>query len=67
MDVARAIADRRPMPLSWYFVDLIRREAEARGVTDLPPTLWGTDGGKPRPRTNTRSYRRKKGDPPPPT
>lgn len=38
--VAQQMASARPMPVMWLLVELIRREAEAKGVKDLPPPPW---------------------------
>ena len=40
----RAVADR-PVPLMWYLVELVKRDAEAAGVKDLPPVPWEVPGG----------------------
>jgi len=41
LDVARrrAVAER-PVPLVYYLIELIKKDAEAAGDTDLPPVPW---------------------------
>jgi hypothetical protein len=41
-DVADALAAARPrpMPLTWWVIELILRDAEALGMTGLPMTPW---------------------------
>jgi hypothetical protein len=38
--VAQKLARQKPTPTVWYLVELIRRDAEAAGVKDLPPFPW---------------------------
>ncbi len=40
LKVARDLAEDRPMPVVWLLVELVKREAEAKGKTDLPPLPW---------------------------
>lgn len=40
LSVAQGLAADRPMPVMWLLIDLLKREAEAKGKTDLPPTPW---------------------------
>jgi hypothetical protein len=40
LQVAKGLAQDRPMPVNWLLVELIKREAEAKGKTDLPPLPW---------------------------
>lgn len=42
LKVARELAEERPMPLMWLLVELVRREAEAKGKQNLPPLPWVT-------------------------
>lgn len=44
--VARRMAATRPTPVVWYMIELIRKDAEAAGVTDLPPTPWAVGEDK---------------------
>ena len=43
--VAQEMAASRPMPVMWLLIDLLRKEAEATGRKDLPPTPWTLNGG----------------------
>lgn len=38
--VLRGLAAERPMPAVWLLVELIKREAESKGVADLPAVPW---------------------------
>ena len=38
--IARQLASRRPMPTVWYLVELVKKDAEANGLTDLPTPRW---------------------------
>lgn len=38
--IAKAMAAKRPAPVVWYLIELVKRDAEAAGLTDLPPTPW---------------------------
>lgn len=42
LEVAKRLAQERPMPMNWLLVELIKREAESRGKTDLPPLPWSS-------------------------
>ncbi len=42
-EVAQQLARKKPTPTVWYLVELIKREAEAAGFTDLPPPPWETE------------------------
>lgn len=44
-EVAQKLARQKspPSPTVWWLCDLIRREAEAAGMTDLPPPPWETE------------------------
>jgi hypothetical protein len=50
--VAQRRAGKRPAPVMWYLIELIKRDAEADGDTDLPPTPWTTGPveAEPKPR-----------------
>lgn len=38
--VAQQLASKGPTPVTWWLCQLIRREAEAAGITSLPPMPW---------------------------
>jgi hypothetical protein len=38
--VAQEIAAERPSPVAWYLIELIRKDAEAKGRASLPPLPW---------------------------
>jgi hypothetical protein len=38
--VAQEIAARGPTPVMWYLIDLIRKDAEAKGAKNLPGLPW---------------------------
>jgi hypothetical protein len=38
--VAQGIASERPMPLMWYLVELIKKDAEQASKKNLPPLPW---------------------------
>lgn len=38
--VAQESAAQGPTPVNWYVIELIRKDAEARGRKDLPPLPW---------------------------
>lgn len=38
--VAQEMASGRPMPVMWYVIELIRKDAEAAKKAGLPPTPW---------------------------
>jgi hypothetical protein len=38
--IAQELAAARPMPAMWLVVELIKREAEAQGMKNLPPVPW---------------------------
>jgi len=40
LKVARTLAADRPTPVVWLLVELVKREAEAKGVKNLPPLPW---------------------------
>ncbi len=40
LKVAKRMASRRPAPVVWYLIELIRLDAEAAGEVDLPPLPW---------------------------
>lgn len=40
LKLAQEMAAKRPMPVMWLIVELIKQKAEAEGRTDLPPTPW---------------------------
>lgn len=40
LKVARELARKRPTPTVWWLVELIKREAEAAKMADLPPGPW---------------------------
>lgn len=42
--VAKELALDRPMPTVWLLVELVKREAEAKGKKNLPPLPWLADG-----------------------
>ena len=42
-EVAQQLARKKPTPTVWFLVELIKREAEAAGVTELPPPPWETE------------------------
>jgi hypothetical protein len=42
-EVAQQLARKKPTPTVWYIVELIKREAEAAGIKDLPPPPWETE------------------------
>lgn len=42
--VAKELASDRPMPVMWYLVELIQRDAEAKKKADLPPLPWKLPG-----------------------
>lgn len=35
----RAVAER-PVPLMWYLIELVKKDAEAAGEKNLPPVPW---------------------------
>jgi hypothetical protein len=41
--VIRTLAARRPCPALWLIIEWAKREAEAAGLTDLPPVPWAVD------------------------
>lgn len=40
LKVAQELAMDRPMPTVWLLVELVKREAEAKGKKNLPPLPW---------------------------
>jgi hypothetical protein len=42
--VAQGLASARMTPTAWLIIDLIRREAEAKGQKSLPPLPWQPGG-----------------------
>jgi hypothetical protein len=40
IEVAQELAGRRPSPVMWLMVELLKKEAEAQGIKDLPPEPW---------------------------
>ncbi len=38
--LAQELAAERPMPVMWLLIDLLKREAEAKGKKALPPLPW---------------------------
>lgn len=38
--VAQELAAERPMPVMWLIVELLKKEAEDRKRSDLPPVPW---------------------------
>jgi hypothetical protein len=42
LQLARELAEERPMPVVWFLVELVKREAEAKGKKELPPLPWVT-------------------------
>lgn len=40
LKVAQELAADRPMPVMWLLIDLLKREAEAKGKKPLPATPW---------------------------
>lgn len=42
--VAQMLAAARPAPVMWLLVELLKKEAEAKGVKDLPPVPWPVPG-----------------------
>ncbi len=45
-EVAERIAAKGPTPIVWYLVKLIEKDAQAAGMTDLPPPPWKTEDNK---------------------
>ena len=43
LDVAKDLASDRPMPVVWLLVELVKREAEAKGKTELPALPWANE------------------------
>ena len=42
--VAQKLARQKPTPTVWYLIELIEKEADAAGITDLPSPTWETEG-----------------------
>lgn len=42
-EIAQKLARQKPAPTVWWLVELIKREAEAAGIKDLPPPPWETE------------------------
>ncbi len=40
IEAAEREASTRPTPVMWYIVELIKKDLEARGRKDIPPTPW---------------------------
>ena len=38
--IAQQLAKRRPTPVLWYIIELIKKDAEANGAGPLPPAPW---------------------------
>lgn len=41
--IAEELAAEQKMPVAWYVTDLLRAEAELKGIPDLPVLPWATD------------------------
>ncbi len=48
--IAANMAIKRKMPTLWVIIDVLRKEAEADGVTDLPPLPWEAEAPSPAPK-----------------
>lgn len=46
LQVAQEIAATGPTPVMWYLIELIRKDAEAKGRKDLPSVPWLPPGEK---------------------
>lgn len=44
--VAQEIAAEGPTPVMWYLIDLIRKDAEAKGRKAIPPLPWQVSPGE---------------------
>jgi hypothetical protein len=44
LKVAKTLAATRPAPVVWYLIELVKRDAEAAGIKDLPPVPWAVNG-----------------------
>lgn len=41
--IAQRLATEAKQPKMWHIIDLLKREAEEKGITDLPPVPWDKD------------------------
>lgn len=46
LELAKRRAGTRPMPLVWYLIELIKKDAEAAGEKSLPVVPWATPEAK---------------------
>ena len=44
LKVAQELAAARPMPVAWLLIEMVKREAEAKGLKNMPSVPWQLPG-----------------------
>ena len=44
LKVAQELAAARPMPVAWFLIEMVKKEAESKGKKNLPPVPWQLPG-----------------------